>query len=65
VPEVHPGQQVKVGDRLGILVAGHLPCDPVCLHWGLRSGDSYLDPLALLARSRVRLLPVRGGADAL
>ncbi|MFD0820256.1 M23 family metallopeptidase, partial [Micromonospora zhanjiangensis] len=58
VPGVRVGQPVRAGDRLGALVPGHPGC-PVgtCLHWGLRRGDSYLDPLALLGLGRVRLLP--------
>jgi hypothetical protein len=43
------------------LAAGHPGC-PVaaCLHWGLRRGADYLDPLALLGLGPVRLLPVDG-----
>jgi hypothetical protein len=29
-----------------------------CLHWGLRRGEVYLDPLSLLAPPEVRLLPM-------
>lgn len=40
------GQRVKQGDPLGVLDAGHQPCPaPACLHWGLKRGDTYLDPL--------------------
>ncbi len=61
VPLVHSGQRVVAGDVLGILVAGHPGC-PVsaCLHWGLRRGDIYLNPLALLRLGRFRLLPWDG-----
>ncbi len=60
VPLVSAGDQVRAGDPLGVLVAGHAGC-PVaaCLHWGLRHGELYLDPLALLGLGRVRLLPRR------
>jgi murein DD-endopeptidase MepM/ murein hydrolase activator NlpD len=53
------GAAVVAGAPLGVLVAGHPGC-PVaaCLHWGLRRGDAYLDPLALLGLGRVRLLPL-------
>ncbi|OEJ94199.1 murein hydrolase activator EnvC family protein [Streptomyces thermolilacinus] len=39
-------------------------CAGTCLHWGLRRGDTYLDPLSLLPRHLrlrppSRLLPVR------
>jgi murein DD-endopeptidase MepM/ murein hydrolase activator NlpD len=58
-PSVGAGQAVARGSPLGVLVAGHDGC-PVaaCLHWGLRRGEDYLDPLALLAPPRVRLLPL-------
>jgi hypothetical protein len=29
------------------------------LHWGLRQGNRYLDPLALLGLGRVRLWPLQ------
>jgi murein DD-endopeptidase MepM/ murein hydrolase activator NlpD len=59
---VHPGQAVAAGAPIGILLAGHPGC-PVaaCLHWGVRRGAEYLDPLALLGLRRVRLLPLDGG----
>lgn len=54
------GQPVAAGDRLGVLAAGHPGCPTGgCLHWGLRRGGQYLDPLALLGLARVRLLPLR------
>lgn len=58
-PFVAAGQAVARGSPIGTLAAGHAGC-PVaaCLHWGLRRGDAYLDPLHLLAVPRVRLLPV-------
>ncbi|MGW5880139.1 M23 family metallopeptidase [Nocardiopsis terrae] len=34
----------------------HCPERP-CLHWGLLHGDGYLDPLSLLGRGEIRLLP--------
>jgi murein DD-endopeptidase MepM/ murein hydrolase activator NlpD len=57
-PGVAAGQVVARGSPLGMLAAGHGGC-PVeaCLHWGLRRGGSYLDPLSLLRPPRVRLLP--------
>lgn len=44
-------------------VPGH--CRDGCLHWGLRRGDRYLDPLSLLPAwlrraGPSRLLPVYG-----
>lgn len=60
VPAVQVGDRVAAGDGLGGLSAGGSHCAPhTCLHWGLRRGDIYLDPLALLGtRPQVRLLPV-------
>jgi murein DD-endopeptidase MepM/ murein hydrolase activator NlpD len=57
-PSVAAGQTVARGSPIGTLLAGHAGC-PVaaCLHWGLRRGDVYLDPLGLLHPPRVRLLP--------
>lgn len=58
-PSVAAGQQVHAGDRIGVLDPGHPGCPAAaCLHWGLRRGDRYLDPLALLGQGRVRLLPL-------
>jgi murein DD-endopeptidase MepM/ murein hydrolase activator NlpD len=59
-PVVAAGQSVPRGSVIGTLVAGHAGC-PVaaCLHWGVRRGETYLDPLALLHPPRVRLLPWR------
>jgi murein DD-endopeptidase MepM/ murein hydrolase activator NlpD len=52
------GGVVEAGAVLGTVEAGHPGCPAAaCLHWGLRRGDLYLDPLALLGLGRVRLLP--------
>jgi murein DD-endopeptidase MepM/ murein hydrolase activator NlpD len=57
-PGVAAGQAVARGSPLGVLVAGHAGCPAeACLHWGLRRGEVYLDPLRLLRLPRVRLLP--------
>jgi len=58
VPSVTRGARVDAGDPIGTLAAGHEGC-PVaaCLHWGLRRGEAYFDPLLALG-FRVRLLPV-------
>jgi murein DD-endopeptidase MepM/ murein hydrolase activator NlpD len=53
------GALVAQGDPIGRLEAGHRGCvQAACLHWGLRRGPLYLDPLALLGLGRVRLLPL-------
>ncbi len=56
---VRAGQPVVVGQPIGTVLTGHPGC-PVtaCLHWGLRRGRDYLDPLLLLRAGRVRLLPL-------
>jgi murein DD-endopeptidase MepM/ murein hydrolase activator NlpD len=60
---VSVGDRVAAGDRLGTLQLGGSHCFPAaCLHWGLRAGDTYLDPLTLVGAGPVRLLPL--GADA-
>ncbi|MCG5452612.1 M23 family metallopeptidase [Micromonospora sp. NIE111] len=57
-PAVRPGQPVTAGAPLGELLRGHPGCPAeACLHWGLRRGEEYLDPLALLGLGPVRLLP--------
>jgi murein DD-endopeptidase MepM/ murein hydrolase activator NlpD len=56
---LHAGEAVGAGAVLGRLDPGHPGCPAAaCLHWGLRQGDRYLDPLALLGLGRVRLLPL-------
>jgi murein DD-endopeptidase MepM/ murein hydrolase activator NlpD len=58
-PSVSVGDHVTPGQPIGALVPGHPGCPAAaCLHWGLRDGDTYLDPLALLGRGPVRLLPL-------
>jgi murein DD-endopeptidase MepM/ murein hydrolase activator NlpD len=58
-PVVSAGDPVAAGDPLGVLAPGHAGCPAAaCLHWGLRQGETYLDPLALLGLGQVRLLPV-------
>ncbi|MEU6160780.1 M23 family metallopeptidase [Streptomyces sp. NPDC047130] len=65
-PVVRKGDAVSAGAALGSLLAD-AHCGPVaCLHWGLRRGATYLDPLTLLppwllAPSPPRLLPVPPG----
>ncbi|HEY9475723.1 MAG TPA: M23 family metallopeptidase [Mycobacteriales bacterium] len=57
-PVVRHGRHVLAGTVVGTLEAGHVGCPaPACLHWGLLRGRTYLDPLSLLRRGPVRLLP--------
>jgi murein DD-endopeptidase MepM/ murein hydrolase activator NlpD len=59
-PSVRAGQAVARGDPIGTLAPGHPGCTAAaCLHWGLRRGEVYLDPLSLLRPPEVRLLPWR------
>jgi len=56
---LHAGDPVERGQRVGQLAATGSHCPPdYCLHWGLRRGADYLDPLALLRLNPVRLLPM-------
>lgn len=56
------GAAVAGGEVIGTLEAGHAGCPaPACLHWGLRRGEEYLDPLRLVEPGPVRLLPVGAG----
>ena len=56
---LRPGARVAIGQRIGRLVGSGSHCAPaVCLHWGLRRGVDYLDPLALLRLNPVRLFPL-------
>ncbi|MFJ9799435.1 peptidoglycan DD-metalloendopeptidase family protein [Streptomyces sp. NPDC101145] len=64
-PLVEAGAVVAAGQVVAVTsadAASH--CAGGCLHWGLRWGDAYLDPLSLLPphllrRPPSRLLPVR------
>jgi murein DD-endopeptidase MepM/ murein hydrolase activator NlpD len=61
---VRAGQLVRRGEPVGTLAAGHLGCrTETCLHWGLRRDGQYLDPLLLVRRVHVRLLPWPSDAD--
>jgi murein DD-endopeptidase MepM/ murein hydrolase activator NlpD len=58
-PLVPAGAQVVAGQPVGSLLPGHPGCpQAACLHWGLRRGADYLDPLLLLRLARMRLYPV-------
>ncbi|MEO9139472.1 MAG: M23 family metallopeptidase [Jatrophihabitans sp.] len=58
-PVVGVGTRVSRGTTIGLLAGRHRGCVPdLCLHWGARRGEAYLDPLDLLrALGPVRLLP--------
>ncbi|WP_200943020.1 murein hydrolase activator EnvC [Cellulomonas sp. Root485] len=49
-PAVRVGDRVAAGAPLGTLTVDGSHCAPsVCLHWGVRVGEDYVDPLSLLA----------------
>lgn len=55
------GVFVDVGSVIGTLEAGHEGCAvDACLHWGVRLGEQYLDPMVWLGAGvgKVRLLPM-------
>ncbi|SCD78554.1 MULTISPECIES: M23 family metallopeptidase [Streptomyces] len=60
---VRAGDEVAAGDRVGTVEATGGHCVTPCLHWGLLSGETYLDPLSLLppwlrSTGPSRLLPL-------
>ncbi|GAA4625532.1 hypothetical protein GCM10023113_18930 [Cellulomonas oligotrophica] len=57
-PVAAVGTAVAAGDVVAV-VAGPAHCAPLpCLHWGVREGETYVDPLALLpGAGPVVLLP--------
>ncbi|MFE3015764.1 peptidoglycan DD-metalloendopeptidase family protein [Streptomyces sp. NPDC059256] len=59
------GAEVSAGQPVGRVATGGSHCRTGCLHWGLRRGLQYLDPLSLLppqllGHAGPRLLPVIG-----
>ncbi|MFF4616858.1 peptidoglycan DD-metalloendopeptidase family protein [Nonomuraea jabiensis] len=54
---VRRGQPVAPGSELGVVETSQGHCRESCLHWGLRRGTHYLDPLLLLGQATIRLLP--------
>jgi hypothetical protein len=57
------GTSVDAGAPIGRLEATHAGCPAAaCLHWGLRRGEDYLDPVRLVDRGPARLLPLGDAA---
>lgn len=69
VTDVRPGMRVTTGEVVGatevpgeggataVQHGGH--CAGTCVHWGVRRGERYVDPLALLGdRPPIVLLPL-------
>ncbi|MCU1677858.1 MAG: peptidase [Frankiales bacterium] len=61
LPGVSTGQRVDAGQVIGRVSGAHGGCT-VCVHFGLRRGAVYLDPMLLFAQGPVRLVPVDGPA---
>ncbi|MEU0387233.1 M23 family metallopeptidase [Streptomyces chartreusis] len=64
---VEEGEEVEPGEVIGTVDAAGSHCTTTCVHWGLRRGETYLNPLWLLPpwllhRGPSRLLPVYGTA---
>ncbi|WP_326663856.1 M23 family metallopeptidase [Streptomyces canus] len=62
---VEKGAEVAAGEVVGTVEPTGSHCTTACVHWGLRRGEAYLDPLSLLPpwllrRGPSRLLPVLG-----
>ncbi|WP_426998764.1 M23 family metallopeptidase [Pseudarthrobacter sp. N5] len=57
------GATVAKGDELGTQLTGHCATTP-CIHWGVRLGEDYLNPLEFVMdlRSSI-LLPLHRGAE--
>ncbi|ARE33957.1 M23 family metallopeptidase [Rhodococcus qingshengii] len=59
---VRTGERVAARSVIGTLETGHEGCAvEACLHWGLRRGREYLDPLGLVRSQPLRLKPLKGG----
>ncbi|MGL5857424.1 MAG: M23 family metallopeptidase [Angustibacter sp.] len=53
------GTTVQGGQQVGKLAATPGHCAPqTCLHWGLRRGEQYLNPLAMISAGPPVLLPL-------
>ncbi len=59
VTRVAVGDRVTQGQMIGVLADGPGHCSSSCLHWGARRGDVYVDPLSLIDRPPLVLLPLR------
>ncbi|AEE45648.1 M23 family metallopeptidase [Cellulomonas fimi] len=52
------GARVAAGQAIGTVAAGGSHCAPAaCVHWGVRRGEEYLDPMALVGGGPIVLLP--------
>lgn len=53
--ELKPGDAVRKGQRIGSLRPGHCAVS-VCVHWGVRQEDEYVDPLRFIQDLRPSIL---------
>ena len=53
--ELTPGAAVAEGDVLGWIQPGHCGPGP-CVHWGVRRGEAYLNPLGFVTDLRPSIL---------
>jgi murein DD-endopeptidase MepM/ murein hydrolase activator NlpD len=61
-PVARTGETVQKGQAIATAMTGHCSSQP-CLHWGIRVGGAYVDPLGLLRRpARIVLLPIPAGS---
>lgn len=58
---VNEGETVQAGTVVGVVAAagGHCGGYLGCMHWGLRRGDQYLNPLSLVRKRPIVLKPRR------
>ncbi|MGH3367492.1 MAG: NlpC/P60 family protein [Nocardioidaceae bacterium] len=63
---VSVGDRVRTGQLIGHLQLSQSHCLPAaCLHWGVKRGDRYRDPLAMVGDAEIVLLPFLGpGSNA-
>ncbi|MFF1828086.1 M23 family metallopeptidase [Paenarthrobacter sp. NPDC058040] len=56
--ELKPGDRVAKGDAVGTVAAASGPghCPGPCLHWGVRRGEDYINPLAMVKDLRPSIL---------
>lgn len=54
------GTPVRRGEPVATVERGGTHCRSTCVHWGVRRGTEYLDPMTLVAPRQVRLLPWDG-----
>lgn len=57
--ELRPGDKVTKGQVVGLLAAeapAPAHCPAACLHWGIRRGEEYINPLGLVQDLRPSIL---------